>query len=96
MVLDRLLIQCYNVYYVYQISHLNLGGIYFKRKEYNKAIKKYERVIELNPTFADAYFNLGIVYRLNGKLNKVKELFEKAIELNPGFKERIEKLGWKM
>jgi len=76
--------------------YLNLGGIYFKRKEYNKAIKKYERVIELNPTFADAYFNLGIVYRLNGKLNKVKELFEKAVELNPGFKEKIEKLGWKM
>jgi len=76
--------------------YLNLGGIYFKRKEYNKAIKKYEQVIELNPTFADAYFNLGFVYKLKGKLNKVQGFFEKAIELNPGFKEKIEKLGWEM
>ena len=67
-----------------------------EKKEYNKAIRKYEKAIELKPDFADTYFNLGIIYRLNGKLNKVQGFFERAIELNPSFKEKIEKLGWKM
>ena len=72
--------------------YLNLGAIYFEKGEYNKAIKKLEKSLELNPLYANAYFNLGLVYRKKGKLNKIEELFEKAVELNPGFKEKVKEL----
>lgn len=76
--------------------YLNLGAIYFERGEYNKAIKSYERVLKLNPSFANAYFNLGFTYIKIDKQNRVQELFEKAIELNSQFKEKVEEIGWEM
>jgi len=65
----------------------NLGVIYSKRKEFNRAIKKFEKAIQLNPNSADAYFNLSLVYREKGKDNKASLFLEKAQELNPKYKE---------
>jgi len=72
--------------------YLNLGVIYYKKKEYNQAIKKFEKCIELNPLFANAYFNLGIIYREKGKSDKAQAYFEKSVELNPVFKQKIDNL----
>jgi glycosyltransferase involved in cell wall biosynthesis len=70
-------------------SQSNLGIIYSKKGEYNKAIRKFEKAINLNPNFASAYFNLGVVYKTKGKYNKAKEFFNKATNLNPDYKDRI-------
>ena len=70
----------------------NLGAIYSEKGEINKSIKKFEKAIELNPKFADAYFNLGLIYRKKGKINRAEELFERAIELNSTYKNKINQL----
>jgi glycosyltransferase involved in cell wall biosynthesis len=70
----------------------NLGGIYFRKGEYEKAIKKLNKAIELNPNFPDPYFNLGIIYNALGKISERDLNFEKAIELNPVFKDKIEEI----
>lgn len=69
--------------------HHNLGVIYAKKKEHNKAIRKFEKAINLNPDFANAYFNLGKVYRIKGKFNKANEFFQKAVDLNPEYKNKL-------
>jgi tetratricopeptide (TPR) repeat protein len=35
---------------------------YFEKKEYEKAIESFNKAIEINPTFTDAYYNRGITY----------------------------------
>jgi len=42
--------------------HYNLGVFYVKGKEYKRAIKEFEKVLDLEPTEADAYYNLGYIY----------------------------------
>ncbi len=66
----------------------NLGIIYAKKKEFNRAIKKFEKAVSLNPKSADAYYNLSLVYQEKGKNNKASLFFEKAIQLNPKYAER--------
>lgn len=63
----------------------NLGIIYAKRKEFNRAIKKFEKALQLNPNSADAYYNLSLVYREKGKKEKAEFFLEKAQELNPSY-----------
>ncbi len=67
----------------------NLGIIYSEKKEINRAIKKFERAIELNKESADANFNLGLAHLKSGKENKARSYFERAIELNPEYKKRV-------
>jgi len=43
----------------YAEAYANLGALYAKFKEYNKAIELYQTCIKLKPTYAGAYTNLG-------------------------------------
>ena len=54
-----------------------------KQREYEKAIKAYDRVIEIDRDFADAYYNRGVAkVRLKEFREAIKD-FDKAIELKP-------------
>jgi len=50
----------------YAEAYANLGALYAKFKEYDKAIKLYQECIKIKPTYAGAYTNLG------NALNKTK------------------------
>ena len=41
--------------------YYNLGIVYEKLKDFDKAIEAYKKAIELSPDEADAYYNLGLV-----------------------------------
>ena len=43
----------------YAEAYANLGALYAKFKEYDKAIKLYQESIKIKPTYAGAYTNLG-------------------------------------
>ncbi|MDP1729020.1 MAG: tetratricopeptide repeat protein [archaeon] len=68
----------------------NLGVIYSEKAEFNRALKKFQKAVELNPKSADYNFNIGIIYLKMHKENKAKPYFEKAIELNPEYKKRVQ------
>jgi len=42
--------------------HYNLGVFYTKKKEFERAITEFEKVVDLNPDDGYAYFNLGYIY----------------------------------
>ena len=54
-----------------------------KQGEYEGAIRGYDRVIEIDPNFADAYYNRGVAKVRLKEFQEAIEDFDKAIELKP-------------
>jgi Tfp pilus assembly protein PilF len=50
---------------------------------WREAIYRWERAIELDPTYAAAYNDLAIGYEHEGQLEKAREAYEKALALEP-------------
>jgi tetratricopeptide (TPR) repeat protein len=63
--------------------YFQLGEIYFKQeKNPEKAIEYYERAIEIDPKFSEAYRALGIVYEGEQRFEDAQEKYEKALEID--------------
>ena len=71
-------------------GYSNLGSIYYKRGEYDKALEHLNRSIEVDDISLDierTYANRGLVYFTTGKYESALDDFNKAIFINPYFKE---------
>ncbi len=64
-------------------THNNIGDVYSRRKEYDKAEKAFKRALELKPNYGDAYHNLANIYAVTGKFDLAIENYNKALSLNP-------------
>jgi len=64
-------------------NHNNLGDMYARQEEFQKAIEEFQKAIELKPNYGDAYHNLANVYHKIGEDNLALENYQKAISLNP-------------
>ena len=62
---------------------MNRGVAKAQLKEYSEAIADYDKAIELDPNFAEAYYARGLTYRELGKEEEAKKDFKKAQELDP-------------
>lgn len=74
-------------------THFNLGVEYTSQREYLKAIQAYQRVIELDPTYGEAYNNLGIIYQEVGDFDRAFQAYQKSIEVNPRNEKAYNNLG---
>ena len=61
----------------------NLGLIFQKLGENQKAIGCFEKAISINPNYTDAHNNLGTVFFELKEFEKAKNCYEKVIEINP-------------
>lgn len=50
---------------------------------WREAVYRWERAVELDPTYAAAFNNLAIAYEAQGSFAKAKDAYEKAIALEP-------------
>ena len=65
-----------------------LGNIARSQKKTDEAIRYYERVIEVNRKYFEAY--VGLSELLTDKdVNKARELLEKCLTMNPEYKPAI-------
>jgi len=72
----------------------NLAHLYYKRGEKKEAIRLFEKAIEANPAFAEAYNNLGIIYYYDFKdAEKAIGLFKKTVDIQPDFAGAYNNLG---
>lgn len=65
-------------------THNNLGDVYGRRGDKQRALQEFQTAIALKPNYGDAYHNLANTYRELGDLDKALENYRKATEFNPG------------
>ena len=54
-----------------------------QRGLWREAIYRWEKAVELDPTYASAFNDLAIGYEHEGQLDKARRAYEKALELEP-------------
>ena len=54
-----------------------------QRGLWREAIYRWEKAIEIDPTYAAAHNDLAIAYEHEGQLDKARKAYEKALELEP-------------
>jgi Flp pilus assembly protein TadD len=54
-----------------------------QRGLWREAIYRWEKAVEIDPTYAAAYNDLAIAYEHEGQLDKARKAYERAIELEP-------------
>jgi len=79
----KLLQQAKNIMPNSAIIHFNLGFVYMKKGNLERAIKECNRSLALNPYDSEVYLLLGYLYFQKRGLTNASENFKKAIELNP-------------
>jgi Tfp pilus assembly protein PilF len=50
---------------------------------WKEAIYRWERAVEIDPTYAAAFNNLAVAYEHEGQLDKARRAYEKALEVEP-------------
>ncbi len=81
------------------LAHLYMGNVYFRKNEYGRARRSYEKAIEKTGD-PGAYNNLAWLYYVTGEdLEKALDLARKAVSLSPGssaFKDTFDKINAKL
>src|SRR5499433_2652962 len=54
-----------------------------QRGLWREAIYRWEKAVELDPTYAAAFNNLAVAYEHEGQLAKARKAYEKALENDP-------------
>ena len=54
-----------------------------QRGLWREAIYRWERAVEIDPTYAEAYNDLAIGYEHEGEFEKARQAYEKALKLDP-------------
>jgi Flp pilus assembly protein TadD len=50
---------------------------------WREAIYRWQRAVEIDPTYAAALNNLAVAYEHEGQLDKARQAYEKALEIEP-------------
>jgi Flp pilus assembly protein TadD len=75
------------------LTYFNLGIASHREREFSKAIQAYQRVIELDPTYVEAYNDLGIIYQELGDFDKAYDAYRKCLQINPRYEKAHNNLG---
>lgn len=63
-------------------NHNNLGDLYARHGDFEKAAEEFKKAIALLPNYGDAYHNLANVYHQMGKDELAIENYQKALSFN--------------
>jgi type IV pilus assembly protein PilF len=64
-------------------SQVDFGINVAQRGLWREAIYRWEKAVEIDPTYAAAFNDLAIAYEHEGQLDKARKAYEKALELDP-------------
>ena len=59
------------------------GDKYYDNEEYDKALESYNKILDIDPNNAEAYYNKGRAYNLLGQFDEAIQEYNKAIILDP-------------
>ncbi len=75
------------------LTQFNWGVHYHNQGEILKAIQAYQKVIQLDPTYIEAYNNLGIIYQEINDFERALGVFQRSIQINPQYEKGHNNLG---
>ena len=64
-------------------SQVDFGINVAQRGLWREAIYRWEKAVELDPKYAEAYNDLAIAYEHEGQLDKARGAYDKALALQP-------------
>ena len=64
-------------------SQVDFGINVAQRGLWREAIYRWEKAVQLDPTYAEAFNDLAIAYEHEGQLEKARVTYEKAMALEP-------------
>jgi len=64
------------------------GWVYYRLKQYDKAISHLKKAIQIAPSTPVYHYHLGMVYKAKGELNLAKTELRKVIESEGEFEEK--------
>ncbi len=66
-------------------AHINLGTLYYNRRDFFSAEKHYRLAVQADPRYALAYFDLGNVLDETGRVEEAAETYRTALQLAPTY-----------
>ena len=64
-------------------AQVDFGVDVAQRGLWREAIYRWERAVQIDPSYAAAYNDLAVAYEHEGQLDKARQAYEKALELEP-------------
>jgi Tfp pilus assembly protein PilF len=64
-------------------SQVDFGVNVALRGLWREAIYRWEKAVQIDPTYAAAFNDLAVAYEHEGQLDKARKAYEKAIEIEP-------------
>jgi type IV pilus assembly protein PilF len=64
-------------------AQVDFGINVAQRGLWREAIYRWERAVQIDPTYAAAFNDLAVAYEHEGQLEKAREAYEKALALEP-------------
>ncbi len=82
-----------SIYPNYVDAHGELGLVWFRKGNAQKAMTAYEEALKYNPKKATVYSNMGIIYFQQQNFEKAEEVYKKAVQYDPRFVDALRNLG---
>ncbi len=77
-----------------ETCHYNLGAIFLEiKKDNQKALKHFSKAIELNPSYAEAFFARGYTYARMGEKEKAKADYAACLKIVPNYEAAVQGLN---
>ncbi len=67
------------------IAYDSLGGTYMNKGDYRKALQYYDKEIEINPRYPNAFYNRGVARADLRDYQQALADYQKTVELDPGY-----------
>lgn len=74
-------------------THNNMGDVYYRHQEYDKAVEEFQLAIKINPQYAEAFHNLANTYIKMNRMDDALNSYLQAIKFNPGLWQTYRNIG---
>ena len=64
-------------------AQVDFGIDVAQRGLWREAIYRWEKAVQIDPTYAEAFNDLAVAYEHEGQLDKARQAYDKALELDP-------------
>ena len=74
----------------YVTERYNRGSAFYSRKDYDNALKEFQKAVEIDKKFWQGYQGIGSCYLAKGKIMEAKFAFKESLLINPNNAKLIE------